>query len=288
MMSRGYQAVILAAGRGSRLDERTRDTPKAILPIGPRSPADKSQTNFLRRQAEILVELGIEDIVVVVGFLGEIIVAEAARWHLPLKFVANTAPDISASGSLHSFQFSTRAALGVLDGRKQTLLMDGDILYHREALRRLISAPAISALLVSDNHRDGEEAVLVYGTPDRPRFLGKALSAPLVADEPCLGEAVGIVKFAPQDHALARATMDWMLGDPDALEGTPRHRGFGPARRATEHEELTQRFMHYGKIQCVMVGNDLPFMECDDAADYAEIRDSFYPWLLNAEAHNAA
>ena len=46
--------------------------------------------------------------------------------------------------------------------------------------------------------------------------------------------------------------------------------------------------MHYGKIQCVMVGNDLPFMECDDAADYAEIRDSFYPWLLNAEAHNAA
>src|SRR5829696_5779409 len=165
--------------------------------------------------------------------------------------------------------------------------MDGDIVYHREALKRLISAPTVSELLVSETYRGGEESVLVYGTRDQPRFLGKALSAPLVADEPCLGEAVGIVRFAPQDHAAARATMDWMLGDPDAPQGTPRHRGFGPARRATEHEELSQRFMHYQKIQCVMLGNDLPFMECDDAADYAEIRNSFYPWLLNVEAFDA-
>jgi hypothetical protein len=99
-----------------------------------------------------------------------------------------------------------------------------------------------------------------------------------------LGEAVGIVKFAASDHALARETMDWMVGDPDAPGNTPRHRGFAPARRGTEHEELTQRFMHYRKMRCVMVGHDLPFMECDDAGDYSEIRDSFYPRLLAAEA----
>jgi hypothetical protein len=170
-----------------------------------------------------------------------------------------------------------------LDGRKQTLLMDADIVYHQGALRKLVEAPAASALLVTGSHRFEDEAVLVYGTVRRPRFLGKALSAPLVAHEPCLGEALGIVKFAPRDHALARVTMDWMLGDPDAPQDTPRHRGFAPARRATEHEELTQRFMHYRKMQCVMVGDDLPFMECDDARDYAEIRDSFYPRLLAAE-----
>jgi choline kinase len=280
----GYQAVILAAGRGTRLHQYTRETPKAILPIGPRSRSDESQTNFLRRQSEILVDLGVEDIVIVVGFLKELILAEAERWELPLRFVVNTAADIGTSGSLHSFQFAARSSLGVLDGRKQTLLMDGDIVYHRGALRKLVDAPAVSALLVTEKYRREDEAVLVYGTVGRPRFLGKALSAPLVADEPCLGEALGIVKFAPRDHAIARVTMDWMLGDPDAPEGTPRQRGFAPARRATEHEELTQRFMHYRKIRCVMVGDDLPFMECDDAGDYSEIRDSFYPRLLAAEA----
>ena len=283
-----YQAVILAAGRGSRLDQHTRNTPKAILPIGPRSQSDQSQTNFLRRQSEILLDLGVRDIVVVVGFLKEAILVEAERWGLPLRFVVNTVPDIGTSGSLHSFQFAARSSLGVLDGRKQTLLMDGDIVYHRGALKELLDAPAVSALLVTESYRPGDEAVLVYGTRRRPRFLGKALSAPLVADEPCLGEALGIVKFAPGDHALARITMDWMLGDPTAAEGTPRHRGFAPARRATEHEELTQRFMHYRKIRCVMVADDLPFMECDDATDYAEIRDSFYPRLLLAETSNGS
>ena len=280
----GYQAVILAAGRGSRLHEYTHEMPKSILPIGPRSRSDESPTNFLRRQSEVLVDLGIEDIVIVVGFLKEAIFAEAERWDLPVRFVVNTASDISTSGSLHSFQFAVRSSHGVLDGRKQTLLMDADILYHRGALRKLLQAPEPSALLVTENYRPGDEAVLVYGTAGRPRFLGKGLSAPLVADEPCLGEAVGIVKFAASDHALARETMDWMVGDPDAPGNTPRHRGFAPARRGTEHEELTQRFMHYRKMRCVMVGHDLPFMECDDAGDYSEIRDSFYPRLLAAEA----
>lgn len=139
-------------------------------------------------------------------------------------------------------------------------------------------------MLVSTAFRGDDEEVLTYGTVDRPRFLGKGLTPSLVSNEPCLGEAVGIVKFAPADHALARETMDWMLGDPSADPTTGRFRGFGPARRATEHEELTQRFMRYRKMSCVMVGEDLPFMECDDAREYNKVRESFYPKLLELEA----
>ena len=36
-MSAPYQAVILAAGRGSRLSQETDARPKALLPIGPRA-----------------------------------------------------------------------------------------------------------------------------------------------------------------------------------------------------------------------------------------------------------
>lgn len=283
-MGAPYQAVILAAGRGSRMGGRTQAIPKALLPIGPRSIDDATETTFLRRQAEILHRLGVAPIVIVVGSLREMILDDAAHWDLPIEFVVNPTPDIGTSGSLHSLQFAMRSEYGVLDGTQQTLFMDADILYHPAAIETLLAAPAESALLTSSHFRGEDEEVLVYGTLDRPRFLGKGLTPALVGGEPCLGEATGIVKLAPSDHALARETIDWLLGDPDAPEGSLRRRGFGPARQGTEHEELTQRFMRYRRMRCVRFDADIPFMECDDEREYAVVREQFYPNLLRLEA----
>jgi choline kinase len=285
-MSAQYQAVILAAGRGSRLSEETRVVPKSLLPIGPRSLTDATPTNFLRRQVETLHKLGVHDVVVVVGVLKELIYEDAKRWDVPVHFVVNPTPDMGTSGSLHSFQYATRSPHRVLNGTKQTLLMDGDIVYHHAVLDTLLRAPEQSSLLVSPHFRGEDEEVLVYGTAEQPRFLGKGLRSQLVAGEACLGEATGIVKFAPVDHALALETLDWMLGNPDAPEGGMRHKGFGPARRATEHEELTQRFMRYRKMRCVFFDGSLPFMECDDAREYKKVRETFYPQLLELEAQS--
>jgi choline kinase len=285
-MSPQYQAVILAAGRGSRFGERTQLMPKALLPIGPRSLSDATETCFLRRQIELLRDLGVQQVVVVVGCLKEMIIEAVKSWNLaqPVQLVVNPTPDMGTSGSLHSFQFAVRSPHGVLDGRMQTLLMDADIVYHRAALAKLLDAPAHSSLLVCDRYSGDNEEVLCFGKPDRPLYLGKGLTPALVAGESCLGEATGIVKFAPQDHALARETIDWLVGDPDAPESSAKRRGYGPARCATEHEELTQRFMRYGRMRCVRFGEEIPFMECDDARDYAKLHGSFYPGLLKIEA----
>jgi choline kinase len=283
-MSARYQAVILAAGRGSRLNEHTKEMPKALLPIGPRSLQDPVETNFLRRQIEVLKALGVDQVVIVVGSLREMILSALPSWNLDVQTVVNPTPDIGTSGSLHSLQFAVRSEHRVLDGGKQTLFMDADIVYHPDALARLLDAPERSALLVCARYTDDGEEVLAYGTEEHPRFLGKALTPNLVAGEPCLGEATGIVKLAPADHALARETIDWLVGDPDAPAGTPRHRGYGPAGRATEHEELTQRFMRYRRMRCVRFGEEIPFMECDDAREYKKVRESFYPRLLELES----
>jgi choline kinase len=287
-MTAPYQAVILAAGRGSRLRERTQEVPKALLPIGPRALHDKTETCFLRRQVEVLRALGVHEIVVVVGSLKELVFEAVKRWQLPLELVVNPTPDMGTSGSLHSFQYAVRSPRGVLDGTKQTLLMDADIVYHPAALAQLLDAPEQSALLVCDRYSGDNEEVLVFGRPERPRFLGKGLTSALCAGERCLGEATGVVKFAPHDHALARETIDWLVGDPDAPEGSARRRGYSPARAATEHEELTQRFMRYGRMKCVRFGEEIPFMECDDARDYQKLRESFYPRLLKLEAESNA
>lgn len=274
------QAVILAAGRGSRLAERTGEIPKALLPIGPRALDDPTETNFLRRQAELLRELGVEQVVVVVGYLREQVHAALQGWGEWVQTVVNPAVDITASGSLDSFHHAVRADLGLLDGSKQTLMLDGDIVYHEEVLRRLVEAPEQTSMLVCSRSVDDDEEVLVYGTPEAPRFQGKGLTPALVGGAPCIGEAVGIVKYAPADHELARECMRWMLGDPAAPEGDLRRKGFGPARRATEHEELSGRLMQLGRMRCVVFGAELPFMEVDSAAEYAELCETFYPNLL--------
>lgn len=279
-----YQAVILAAGRGSRLAEHTQELPKALLPIGPRSLSDSVETNFLRRQVEILDALGVSDIVIVVGILRDRIEAAARTWPVQVRLVTNPTVDSSDSGSLHSFQFAIESKHGVLDGSRQTLLMDGDIVYDRRALQRLLDSPAENALLLARNHGGDTEEVCVYGTEDQPRFLGKGLTPTLVGEAPCLGEATGIVKFAPHDHALVRELTRWFVGDPTAPAGSRAHLGYSPAKAATEHEELTQRLMHLGRMQCVSFGQELAFMECDNAAEYAKVRDEFYPALLRAEA----
>jgi choline kinase len=283
-MAAAYQAVILAAGRGSRLRELTRELPKALLPIGPRSLADGTPTSFLRRQVELLREHDVREIVVVVGCARQRILDEARRWDVPLCFVVNPTEDMATSGSLHSFQFAARSQYAVLDGMKQTLLMDADIVYHPGALARLLDAPEHTSMLVTSAFDGDDEEVLVWGTAERPRFVGKGLTPDLVAHEACLGEALGIVKFAPADHSLVRDSMDWMLGDPSAEPNSGRHRGFGPAPRATEHEELSQRLMSLRRLRCVMIGPDLPFMECDDPRDYHKLRATFYPRLLELEA----
>lgn len=280
MSSAPYQAVILAAGRGSRLSSHTHAIPKALLPIGPRSNEDATETNFLRRQVELLHDLGVEQIVIVIGTLGHMIEDEVKRWNIPVTLVTNTTPDIGTSGSLHSFQFAQRADVGILDGEHQTLLMDADIVYHPDALKLFLEAPARTSLLVASRHRGDSEEVCAYGSANAPRFLAKGLDSELAGGSPCVGEAAGIVKFAPQDHALALKTMDWLLGDPNAEVDSASWKGYGPARRATEHEELSQRFMHYGAISCVTFGEHIPFMECDDADEYRTVREEFYPSLL--------
>lgn len=55
-----FQAVILAAGKGSRLASFTKNIPKCLLEIG--------QKTILDRQIEILEKNGVDDIIIVAGY----------------------------------------------------------------------------------------------------------------------------------------------------------------------------------------------------------------------------
>jgi choline kinase len=95
MMGTPYQAMILAAGLGARLHEHTKAMPKALLPLGPRPRTDCTETCFLRRSIELLLEAEVAKIVVVVGWQRDQIIAAVEDWQLPVALVVNPTPDTS-------------------------------------------------------------------------------------------------------------------------------------------------------------------------------------------------
>ncbi len=283
MTTRSPRAVILAAGRGSRLRHLTEQSPKSLLPIGPRSHADTTETCFLRRQVELLRECGVTEVVVVVGYRHELIRRALAQWAPWVETVHNPS-ELAHSGSLHSLQYASRSH-GVFNGATRTLVMDADIVYHREVLVRLLDCGDFTTVLTCSRYDNSREEVLVFGTPSAPRFLGKGLHPTLVNGEPCLGEATGIVLFATRDQPLALEILDWHVGRPETPLGSDESKGFGPARKASEHEQLTDSMLRLGRARAlVFSGDELPFVEVDNRDDYRRLREEVYPRILELES----
>jgi choline kinase len=101
---------------------------------------------------------------------------------MAVRFVHN--PDYTR-GSVLSL-YAARQCL-----REPALVMDADVLFPRELLRRLLALPAPSALLVDRGFNDTGEEVKIYTRGDRVIALGKKV-VPEVWD--AVGEGVGFFK----------------------------------------------------------------------------------------------
>ena len=86
------QAVILAAGRGTRMGELTRALPKPLIPLNGRP--------MLLHILDRMSVAGIERVLLVTGYLGDRIEAVARTHGLPVSFVRQTEIDGTARAAL--------------------------------------------------------------------------------------------------------------------------------------------------------------------------------------------
>lgn len=260
------KAVVLAAGRGSRLGPT--DLPKPLWSIA-------DGVTIVGRQIELLCELGVE-VGVVVGWRADLVRERLAD--LDVRFVANTHPDISASGTAHSLQFAACSDFDPLGGDEPCLLLDADLVYERAVLRSIVESSG-TALLVSPATLSDDEEVRVYADDGRPRLIGKGLRPPLTDGLHLLGEATGIVRYDPVDHAFVRAALDWHVG-----RGADATRPFGPVGIGTEHEVLSQFLMQRDRIEARVLADGMLFMEADFPEDFERARADVYPEILRRDA----
>jgi choline kinase len=201
------KAVILAAGVGKRLWQVTQHRPKCLIEIGGKS--------LLHRYLATLASVGIRRADVVVGYKQEMIRAAVGSEScgVDVRFLVN---EQFHRGSISSL-WVARTALD-----DDVIVMDADVLFHREILRRLVQSPYENALLMDETVKQtGEECMVVV---EGGRVI--ALTKKLPQHYDYAGEGVGFLKVQHADtpHVVAslRSYVDreaWNMEYEDALLG---------------------------------------------------------------------
>lgn len=199
------KAVILAAGVGKRLWQLTQHHPKCLIEIGGRS--------LLHRYLDTLAGLGIRRADIVVGYKQEMIREAVGRdaCGVKVEFLVN---EEFHRGSISSLWIARTA----LDD--DAIVMDADVLFHRDILKRLVESSHDNALLMDETVRQtGEECMVVV---QGGRVI--ALSKKMPDRYDYAGEGVGFlrVRHADTPHLVAslRSHIDqgsWNMEYEDAL-----------------------------------------------------------------------
>ena len=194
------RALILAAGRGGRLRGVTGRNPKCLARVGAHS--------LLERQLAALRDCGIDTISVVAGYRA----ADVERVCGPgVGIVSNSRFDVT--NSLYSFWLA-RDLL-----REGFVVLNADVLYHRQLLIDMLTARYEDALLVGacpEGTLLSDEEMKVRVRANRIVDISKDLD-PLEAD----GENVGIAKFGRTGAAVLIEEADRLIGAGGAREWLP-------------------------------------------------------------------
>lgn len=192
-MSVPTKAIIVAAGRGSRMRHLTRDRPKTTLEIRGRS--------MIERQLDTFRALGIDDITIVTGYRAEMLQLPGVRTRHNEGWATNNI--------LHSLMYADAD----LDG--DVVVSYSDIVYERSVVERLLAAEgdylavcdsAWRAAYVGRRDHPLDQAEKVVIEDGRICRIGKHLPA-----DGADGEFIGLMRVSPEGARALRATFAELL-----------------------------------------------------------------------------
>jgi choline kinase len=196
------RGIILAAGRGSRLNGTAGDNPKCLVTVG--------GMTLLERQIRALRRMDIHDIAIVVGCQADRVRVECGR---SITYIENRR--FAETNSLYSL-WMARALL--CEG---AVILNCDVLFHPLLLRDLVTSRHDAAVLVSYREADdppfGDEEMKVKVQSGRVIDMAKTLD-PHDAD----AENLGMVKFGAASAPALAAILDRIVASGALREWAPR------------------------------------------------------------------
>lgn len=160
------RAVVLAAGRGSRLHSLTADAPKCLTVIGGEP--------LLERALKALASQGITEAVVVIGHMGDMVRDHIGTTFAGVNILYVEAPDYATTNNIRSL-WDARAYLN-----EDVVLLEADIAFDPEVVGTLLAQrgssaavapydPALTGTVLLRNST-GQITSIILGAEQGPQF----------------------------------------------------------------------------------------------------------------------
>jgi choline kinase len=202
------RGVILAAGKGTRLNGTAGESPKCLVEVG--------GMTLIERQIRALRAAGIDEVVVVVGCQAERVRRSCGQ---NITYIENVR--YAQTNSLYSLWMARPLLL------KGFVVLNCDVLFHPALLSDLLTARHDDALLLGyrEAHQPpfGDEEMKVKVRSGRVTEMSKSMD-PTEAD----GENLGVVKFGARGAAALVDIMNGLIGQGRVGDWAPR--AFDPFR----------------------------------------------------------
>lgn len=172
------KAVILAAGIASRLRPLTDNTPKCLLQVGSKC--------LLERTIDSLISNGVEQIVIVTGYLKEMIedFVSSNYPNLRVEYIYNSKYD--STNNIYSLWLAKNAVKS-----ESMLLLDSDILFNKALITVLLDSKYEDCLALNSHELGDEEIKVILDKNSQITEISKTCSI-----KEAVGESVGIEKFS--------------------------------------------------------------------------------------------
>ena len=172
------KAIILAAGIGNRLKPVTEKTPKCLIEINGKS--------IIERMLDSIVAAGIEDIYIVIGHLAPKIRYRVGEDYKGAKvnYIFNEQYEMGSIVSLFLAGYPVM--------QDNVIIMDADVIFEEEILRRLIGSQHQNCFLMDKGFKDSGEEMKIAALNKRVVQIARMLTRP--HDE--AGEGIGFFKLS--------------------------------------------------------------------------------------------
>jgi len=187
------KAIILAAGRGNRLQPASQGTPKCMVQVG--------EYSIMHHQLRALKKNDITEVVMVVGYKQEAVKSHAKEISgIHFTFVEN--PDFATTNTAYSLLLCKEHMI-----EDDFFYLNADVLFHPELIRRLLASDKENVLAL-DNKKCGAEEVKAIVAAELIRHVGKKLDL-----DDSYGEFIGIGKFAGENGLRFVELLDYTVND---------------------------------------------------------------------------
>lgn len=181
------KAILMAAGRGSRISRHIGDDPKCTLDVG--------GIELIKHTVSMLTKNNIE-VILVLGYQGHVIQEVLADFDV--KYYIN--PFYNVTNSIASLWFAREEFNG-----EDIILSNADV-YWDEDLLEVMLAEEQTPVMLADSSRGEEGDYLFKWSDNKLEKFGKDLSGPDIT-----GEYVGIALLRQKDQASFLNRMEEMI-----------------------------------------------------------------------------